>query len=142
MTHYTWQEFDRDVDCWLQHITFSNYDTLIGIAKGGLPLLTKIVNRTKKNYYIVQCQSYEGKDRKYNSLNAYGVLSVAGARILLIDDIADTGRCLKDVSDRLMEMGAASVETLTIFIKPQSIVVPNWYWREVPNEEWINFPWE
>lgn len=139
--HYTWEQFDRDTDLWLGRIDFSNYDLLLGIAKGGLPLLVKFANRTKKDYDIAKCHSYEDMvqtELKYNLDHT----DVKGKRILLIDDIADSGKTLQELVNGLSWKGAISVETLTLFHKPQSVIEPTWYMYEVPNEVWLNFPWE
>lgn len=139
--HYTWEQFERDSRVWLSVIDFSNYDLLIGLARGGLPLLTKFANQTKKPYGVIKCHSYEGQTRKQLHLDSFpsGILN---QRILLIDDIADTGETLKAVSEELYRRGASSVETLCLFYKPQSVVEPTWYKDEILNEQWVSFAWE
>lgn len=52
--------------------------------------------------------------------------------ILVVDDIADTGRTL-DGKQMLFP-------TATLFYKPRSIVKPTFYVRETT--DWIVFPWE
>ena len=141
---YKWSAFERDVKKLCKRIDFSNYDILCGIAVGGLPLLTKLVNKTKKSYIIVMCRSYEDRVQKdlFIHLNFSPSLTLSGKRILAVDDVADSGKTLKGVTKELMDRGAASVETLTLFYKLQSVIVPEWYVHEVENHQWINFPWE
>lgn len=139
--HYTWEQFDRDTNLWLGRIDFTEYDLLLGIAKGGLPLMTKFANRTKKDYDIVKCRSYEDNiqtELKYDLDH----ITVRGKRIFLIDDIADSGKTLQEISNGLSWKGAKSVETITLFHKPQSVVEPTWYMYEEKNETWVVFPWE
>ena len=142
--NYSWKAFEADVKVLLKKIDFSNYDILIGVAKGGLPLLVKLANKTEKKYIIVECHSYKGKVRERVNIKKFDNLSrrvVEKKRILLIDDVADSGKTLEAWTEWLEWLGA-SVETLTLFYKPQSVVVPEWYLHEVENHQWIKFPWE
>lgn len=52
--------------------------------------------------------------------------------ILVVDDLVDTGKTIKGLLQ----------DTAVIFYKPRSIVKPTFYVTEVPNDEWIVFPWE
>jgi hypoxanthine phosphoribosyltransferase len=142
---YTWSAFEKDIKVIQKLIDFTEYDYLCGVAKGGLPLLVKLVNITKLPYIIVECNSYEGRVRKEIYLKKFDNLDrqiATNKRFLLVDDITDSGTTIKTVVEHLKWLGAASVETLTLFYKPQSIVVPEWYLHEVENHQWIKFPWE
>ena len=134
---------EDDVKVLLKKIDFSNYDILIGVAKGGLPLLVKLANKTEKDYQIIKAYSYEGRERRQLVVEGYYPLRYnSNCRVLLIDDLVDSGKTLKIIRENLLGRGAASVETLTLFYKPQSVVVPEWYLHGVENWQWIKFPWE
>jgi len=65
---------------------------------------------------------------------------VKGKKVLLMDDIADTGESLCLVQSYLKELGATSVKVATIYYKPWSLLKPDWY--EKQTREWVVFPWE
>jgi len=67
-------------------------------------------------------------------------MPVRGKRILVVDDVADTGKSLALVRTHLKEEGATEVRIATIYYKPWSVVVPDWYERKT--SRWIIFPWE
>jgi len=67
-------------------------------------------------------------------------VSVKGKRVLVVDDVADTGKSLALVREHLKEQGAAQVKIATIYYKPWSIVTPDWF--EKKTSHWIIFPWE
>ena len=67
-------------------------------------------------------------------------IPVEGKRILILDDVADTGKTLKLVRDHLLDKGAGEVKIATIYYKPWSIVRPDYY--EKKTRKWIVFPWE
>lgn len=139
---YTWRMFEKDVKSLCKRIDFSNYDCLCGIAAGGLPLLTKLSNVVGLPYIIVKSESYEDKVRQKGISIDAGSVVVRRKRVLIIDDIADSGRTIEAVAAELKWRGAESIESLTLFYKPQSVVVPEWYVHEVENPQWIVFPWE
>lgn len=60
--------------------------------------------------------------------------------VLVVDDVADTGRTLETAVADLRLRGARSVKTAVLFLKPKSIVIPDFY-VEIA-ESWVVFPWE
>ena len=67
-------------------------------------------------------------------------VSVKGKKILVVDDVADTGESLGLVRSYLEDQGAREVKTATIYCKPWSILIPDYYEKET--RSWIVFPWE
>lgn len=66
------------------------------------------------------------------------VESIANRRLLVVDDVADSGRTLKLVLDILSEPGA-EVRSAVLYEKSASVVKPDYAWRRT--DEWIVFPW-
>ena len=71
-----------------------------------------------------------------------------GKRVLVVDDVADSGKTLKMVMDLIDEHGltldgsaAVRVEarSAVIYKKPVSIIDPDYVWAHT--DKWINFPW-
>ena len=67
-------------------------------------------------------------------------VSVEGKKVLVVDDVADTGESLRLVRSHLEEQGATEVKTATIYYKPWSVIIPDYYEKET--RSWIIFPWE
>ena len=67
-------------------------------------------------------------------------MPVEGKKVLVVDDVADTGKSLALVKTHLKEEGATEMKIATIYYKPWSIVVPDWFERKT--SRWIIFPWE
>lgn len=63
---------------------------------------------------------------------------LAGRRVLLVDDVADSGRTLK-LAVELLDSEGADVRSATLYTKPGSLKHPDYSWRETPL--WIDFPW-
>ena len=61
-----------------------------------------------------------------------------GRRVLLVDDVADSGRTL-DLAVRLLTDRGAIVRSVVIYTKPTTIIRPDWSWKDTAL--WIDFPW-
>jgi hypoxanthine phosphoribosyltransferase len=67
-------------------------------------------------------------------------VSLAGRKVLIVDEVADTGKSLKLVKEHVTDLGAKIVKVAVIYCKPHSIIRPDFFVRETSN--WIVFPWE
>lgn len=61
-----------------------------------------------------------------------------GRRVLLVDDVADSGRTLALAVGLLTDRGA-DVRSAVICTKPTTIVQPDYSWKAT--SLWIDFPW-
>ncbi|NEM90496.1 phosphoribosyltransferase [Galbitalea soli] len=64
--------------------------------------------------------------------------SLAGKRVLLVDDVSDSGRTITMVVE-LLKAAGADVRTVVLYTKPGTLHEPNYTWRRT--SRWINFPW-
>jgi hypoxanthine phosphoribosyltransferase len=67
-------------------------------------------------------------------------VQVKGKKVLVVDDVTDTGKSLALVRDHMKEKGATDIKIATIYYKPWSILTPDWF--EKKTRCWIIFPWE
>ena len=67
-------------------------------------------------------------------------VSVRGTRVLVVDDIADTGKSLRLVCTHLEEHGTTEIRTATLYLKPWSTSIPDYYGKKTTS--WVVFPWE
>jgi hypoxanthine phosphoribosyltransferase len=64
--------------------------------------------------------------------------AVRGKRLLVVDDVADSGRTLALVLDLLREHGAEP-RSAVLYAKPTAQIEPDFVWRRTA--DWIVFPW-
>jgi hypothetical protein len=118
-------------------------DVIVGISRGGWPP-ARIMSDLLENPELanVKAEFYLGmaKTKSEPVITQPVSVSVKGKRVLVVDDVADTGKSLRLVRSHLKEQGATEVKIATIYYKPWSIVTPDWYERET--SRWIVFPWE
>lgn len=68
------------------------------------------------------------------------VVPVQGKTVLVVDDVADTGKTLSIASSFISHYGPRKVYTATLYVKPWSIVRPDYYYQET--DAWLIFPWD
>ncbi|MEW6294047.1 MAG: phosphoribosyltransferase [Pseudomonadota bacterium] len=67
---------------------------------------------------------------------------VAGRRVLLVDDVADSGETFAIALEHLASHGApAAVKSAVLHYKTVSPYRPDFYARQVRNWRWIIYPW-
>lgn len=94
---------------------------VVGILTGALVFMADLLRRMPVRLQIetLSVASYHGGTESSGVVKFLDAKlpDVAGRQILLIDDILDTGRTLKAVKERLLEMGASTVKTAVLLSK-------------------------
>lgn len=143
-TKYSWKQFDKDVETLTRKIKRSQYKpaTLIALARGGLCLGTKLSHSLKQPLMIVSAKTYNDSKQQVNTVLLNSSYTVPlKSPILICDEIADTGKTLRIIVDHFKLLGV-DIKTATLLYKERSIVKPDFYAKETPNDTWIVFPWE
>lgn len=69
-------------------------------------------------------------------------MDIGGRRILLLDDVSDTGETFAVALEHLRESGAAGqIRTAVIHHKIESRIVPDFHARKILKWRWIIYPW-
>ena len=67
---------------------------------------------------------------------------VAGRRVLLVDDVADSGETFAVALEHLNSLGApAELRTAVLHYKTSSHYLPDYYAKKVATWRWIIYPW-
>ena len=118
-------------------------DILVGISRGGW-IPTRVLSDLLENPFItsVGAAFYVGLSQTNHEPDLTQPLSinVFNKKILLVDDVVDTGKSATLMRSHINRKGAKEIRLLTLYYKPQSIVKPDFYSKET--REWIIFPWE
>ncbi len=118
-------------------------DLILCVARGGLFAAGALGYALDvKNLSVVNVEFYTGIDERLDMPVMLPPVpqpvDLAGARVLIADDVADTGatlRLIKDFcTDRVLEARCA-----VLYEKPHSTVKCEYVWRRT--DRWINFPW-
>jgi hypoxanthine phosphoribosyltransferase len=118
-------------------------DMVVAIARGGLLLAGSVAYALDvKSCGAINVEFYTGVDLRLDEPVLLSPMldtpAVAGHRVLLVDDVSDSGRTLAMVLALLLT-AEADVRSLCLYSKPKTLLEPDYVWRKT--SKWIAFPW-
>ena len=118
-------------------------DMVVAIARGGLLLAGSVAYALDvKSCGAINVEFYTGVDLRLDEPVLLSPMldtpAVAGQRVLLVDDVSDSGRTLAMVLALLLT-AKADVRSLCLYSKPKTLLEPDYVWRKT--SKWIAFPW-
>ncbi|HZZ98809.1 MAG TPA: phosphoribosyltransferase [Candidatus Saccharimonadia bacterium] len=142
--YVSWERMGEYTFALAQQILASgqDFDCIVALAKGGWTWV-----RTLSDYLridrvsSIRFKSYTniGENAKLNMVQPL-TESVTGQRVLIFDDVADSGQTVKGAKAYLKTMGAKKVKIAMLCYKPRSIIKPDFYAFQTP--AWVVFPHE
>ncbi|MGK5554173.1 phosphoribosyltransferase [Actinomadura kijaniata] len=141
----TWESFGTASRALAQEIADGGYrpDLILSIARGGLFVAGALGYALDvKNLHVMNVEFYTGVDQRLDMPVMLppvpNAVDLSGAKVLVADDVADTGATLKLVRDFCADH-VADVRCAVIYEKPRSSVKCEYVWKHT--DQWINFPW-
>lgn len=150
--YVSWDDYHRDIEklAVLVHQSHWEFDQIVCIAKGGLRVGDILCRLFRKPLAVLSTSSYTGEDNKTRGeLTFSKYLSMTsekmGSRILLVDDLADSGVTLLETISWLKNQfpdEVKEVRTAVIWYKDVSVIKPDYYVEYLPDNPWIHQPFE
>ncbi|MCL5114568.1 MAG: hypothetical protein M1604_02175 [Patescibacteria group bacterium] len=147
MVDLSWEEIEKMADDLAERIKNSGFkpDYLVGITTGGLVPLGLLAKRLDfESILTVSTTSYDdGHNQKELKVTYLPEVDLKGKKILLIDEIADSGATLEKLREIFMDryqVKELKIATLAVN-KGKSVIIPDFY-ALAGMGEWIHFPWE
>ena len=141
----TWEDLGTAVEDLAQQVHADRFspDAVLALARGGLPPAGALAYALGVKYMAtLNVEFYTGVDERLDEpLLLPPVPDLAllrSERLLVVDDVADTGRTLA-LAREFCAAHVAEVRTLVLYEKPQSAVHCDYVWRRT--DRWIHFPW-
>lgn len=140
--YYGYDEFVKDTQILVDKCRDFEPEILLAIARGGLTL-SHLMSQAMdmRNLYTLNSIHYEG-ELKLNTFNIFNIPDVSHAkRVLLIDDIVDSGETMEEILKVLKEkFPSVEFKLATIFYKKTACLQPDFAVKEA--KDWIDFFWE
>ncbi|AEN10969.1 MULTISPECIES: phosphoribosyltransferase [unclassified Streptomyces] len=141
----TYEAFGHAVRELAQAVADDGYvpDVVLSIARGGVFVAGGLAYALDcKNIHLVNVEFYTGvgttMDMPVMLAPVPNAIDFTRKKVLIADDVADTGKTLKLVRDFCIDH-VAEVRSAVIYEKPQSLVKCEYVWKAT--DRWINFPW-
>ncbi|MEK6977688.1 MAG: phosphoribosyltransferase [Candidatus Hydrothermarchaeota archaeon] len=119
------------------------FDIIVGVARGGLVparILSDMLGNDELQTMRIKFYDAVGRTAERPKILYQPRLEVKGKRVLLVDDIADTGKSLTAAIDHLKGEGAGEVSVAVLAKRPSSSLIPDLCTMET--DAWVIFPWE
>jgi hypoxanthine phosphoribosyltransferase len=118
-------------------------DLILAIARGGLIIAASLGYALGvKNTWTLNVEFYTGVDQRLELPIILPpvpeFVDLEGAKVLVADDVADTGATLSLVKE-FCGPRVGQIRIATLYEKPRSVVKCDYVWRRT--DSWIVFPW-
>jgi uncharacterized protein len=141
----TWSRFGDASRALAELIADDGYqpDLILSIARGGLFVAGSLgYALSVKNIHVMNVEYYTGINQRLPLPVVLpptpDLVNLESSRLLIADDVADTGHTL-DLVQRFCEGKVADVRTAVLYEKPASVIACHYVWKRT--DRWIDFPW-
>lgn len=143
---YTWDDIQKLCKKLSEKIKKSGYspDVVVAIARGGwIPARMVCDHLDIKDLYSVKTEHWGVVATKTGEAKITQPLNVnlEGKKVLIVDDVADTGDTIRVVLEHVRELSPSDVKVAVVDYKKTSKFLPDFYAAEMENWKWIVYPW-
>jgi xanthine phosphoribosyltransferase len=138
----SWDQFHRDARALAWRLADAGpFSAIVAITRGGLVAAAIVARELNLRLIDTVCvTSYENDTRQGELKLLKSVteeVATLGQRVLIVDDLVDTGKTAKIVRDLLPGAHFAAV-----YAKPMGRPMVDTFITEVSQDTWIYFPWD
>jgi hypoxanthine phosphoribosyltransferase len=141
----TWPLFGDATRSLAQEIADSGFrpDIVLAVARGGLTVAGALAYALAvKNCFAMNVEFYTGVDTRLDMPvmlpPLLDLVDIQGLKVLVADDVADTGKTLELVRSVIAEH-VTEARCAVLYQKPRSVIDAEYVWKHT--DRWINFPW-
>ncbi len=140
--HLTWDQIHDAAASVSRKIDASEHDTIVAITRGGMIPAAIIASELDiRSVVSITAKSYDGDQQGGLALsNLPDQQAIEGKRILLIDDIVDSGVTMQAIKEWLIAHKAKKVTTAALYVNAQKGQTVDYSHEQ--SHQWIVFPWE
>ncbi len=132
----TWQQLEQELQLLTQKLSNFSPDIIVGIVRGGM-IPARLLS-TYLDIKTVYCLNVQ-KQNDGRKVTVEITDDVTNKKILLVEDMLETGKSLIVAKEYLENKGAV-VKTACLYTMPTSEFKPDYFLKEIDKS--VHFPWE
>ncbi|MCE2744931.1 MAG: phosphoribosyltransferase [Burkholderiales bacterium] len=148
--HIDYAQYHHLIDRVVQAVQQSGFlpDCVLGVSRGGLFLADGLSRSLRKPMAVIAASSYReeaGTSQGELQISAsIAAVSPVKGRVLLVDDLADTGHTMQALCGHLQAIcpGISELKTAVVWVKPGSVFKPDFAAEYLESDVWIVQPFE
>lgn len=144
---YSWNDYSDDMLALKQKLNANEYDVVVGIARGGLIPAVEISHHLEKPLVPLVWQTRDGVPPE--EIPGDIAKAIFRKRVLLVDDICDSGETYAQVYDAIMgdfnQLALSLTSCCLHYNKGETLFRPDIWAVEINkniNPVWLVYPWE
>lgn len=141
-----WNKIHKTVGSATDDVIESDFNptAIVGIARGGWVPARQVADFLEQdNLTSMKIDHYQGTSKTENAEVQFKTRSDAinGEKVLLVDDIVDTGKTIVEAIEDIEQAGADEARSLTIHSLPSSNIKPDYVGKKYGSFRWVIYPW-
>ncbi len=150
--YVSWSDYHHKIEQLAAQIYQSGwkFNQIVCLARGGLRVGDILSRIYEQPLAILATSSYSGpgkQERGNLTFSRHLTMTTEhlGSRILLVDDLVDSGVTLKETIPWLKDYSDSPIEeirTAVLWYKACSVIAPDYYIDYLPDNPWIHQPFE
>jgi xanthine phosphoribosyltransferase len=140
--YYPYEEFKKDTNALIRELKDFEPEAIVGVARGGLTLSHALAEGMDlREVQTLRTELYDDSCKR-EELTLFDSCDFVGKkRVVVVDDIADSGETLSIIMKHLEEkFQDVEFKSATLFYKKSSVYEPHFWINEA--NAWIEFFWE
>jgi hypoxanthine phosphoribosyltransferase len=142
--HLTWDDVQGLTEEVARKIRASGFspDVIVAVSRGGFDPARILCDQLDvRRLACVQVESYDGMSRTKEPVVVIPInTDLREKRVIVVDDVSDSGASLLKARDHALSKGALDARTATLHVKPWSKFRPDYFSRSA--DAWVVYPWE
>lgn len=141
----SWSDYHQTIEKLAAQIYESNwrFDQVLAVGRGGLRIGDTVSRLFKVPMAVVQARSVSGSELSDVRLSRHIAMveDRLGPRVLVVDDLLDSGTTLALAKERAVREGA-EVRTAVLWRKACASFEPDYCVRQLDGDPWVHQPYE
>jgi hypoxanthine phosphoribosyltransferase len=128
---------------WLRDVQFTP-DLIVGILRGGSVPAVYLSHELDCPVRIIEWSTRDSNKRDTYSLDQVAAMAESGTKVLIIDDIVDSGTTMQEIKSRLFDT-KNNILYVALWYNPSQITTIHYWCNAIDrsiDDRWVYMPWE